>query len=230
LSRALAAVQGVWVALTTPRLPEAAGPRQGQAGRGAPLRLLIAGDSSAAGVGVIDQGAALSGQLVAGLAGDFVLDWRLVARTGATTSATLNHLRRTPPPPCDVAVLALGVNDVLRQVPLARWLDSYAALAGHLTGALGARLVLASGVPPMAVFPALPRTLARHLGARADRFDAALADLCQSTPGLRHVPFEGRALNPSLMASDGFHPGAGLYRLWAQTLSREIRDHYRSHA
>lgn len=230
MSRAIAAVQGGWVALTTPRLPEAAGPRQGQAGQGVALRLLIAGDSSAAGVGVADQGAALSGQLVTHLAGDFALDWRLIARTGATTAATLDRLRAMAPRACDVAVLALGVNDVTRLVPLARWLKSYAALVEHLTGTLGARLVLASGVPPMAAFPALPRTLARHLGARADRFDAALADLCAAAPGLRHVPFDGRALDPALMASDGFHPGAGLYRQWAQTLSREIRDHYRSHS
>ena len=43
-----------------PRLPEAAGPRQGEVGSGPLLRLLIVGDSSAAGVGVAQQRDALS--------------------------------------------------------------------------------------------------------------------------------------------------------------------------
>jgi hypothetical protein len=51
-----------------PRLPEPAGPRQGVAGRGTPLRLLITGDSSAAGVGVGRQHDALASRLAKGLA------------------------------------------------------------------------------------------------------------------------------------------------------------------
>ena len=60
--------QGVHVAITTERLPEAAGPRQGRIGAGR-LRLLILGDSSAAGVGVATQDLALAGRLAAALEG-----------------------------------------------------------------------------------------------------------------------------------------------------------------
>ena len=57
-----------------PRLPEPEGPRQGVAGAaslaraGKPLRLLIAGDSSAAGVGVAKQRDALAHRLATNLA------------------------------------------------------------------------------------------------------------------------------------------------------------------
>ncbi len=44
--------QGRHVRRVTPRLPEAAGPRAGTTGHGPPLRLLVLGDSAAAGVGV----------------------------------------------------------------------------------------------------------------------------------------------------------------------------------
>ena len=222
---ALAALQGGWVVLRTPRLPEAAGPRTGRTGAGAPLRLLIAGDSSAAGVGVARQETALAGQLGSALGSHFALDWQLVARSGATTAATLKTLRSTLPTDArfDAAVLALGVNDVIRQVPLARWLENQRALHAFLTGPLGIAHVYASGVPPMGRFPALPRTLASLLGARAARFDAALADLSPRLPGHRHLPFDEGLLDSTIMASDGFHPGAPAYTHWANTLARAIR-------
>lgn len=55
--------QGRNVRRSTLRLPEAAGVRYGQVGRGPALRILLLGDSSAAGVGVSQQEQALAGQL-----------------------------------------------------------------------------------------------------------------------------------------------------------------------
>src|SRR6266516_1669739 len=52
--------QSKWLKRNALRLPEAAGPREGKVGVGEPvLRLLVVGDSSAAGVGVADQAQAL---------------------------------------------------------------------------------------------------------------------------------------------------------------------------
>ena len=214
--------------LRTPRLPEAAGPRAGRAGTDRPLRLLIAGDSSAAGVGVANQGAALSGQLAAALADDFAIEWRLIARSGATTAAVLKRLKAEIPEGTgfDAAVLALGVNDVIRQVKLDDWLESQRALHERLTGALGVDRVYASGVPPMGRFPALPGRLAALLGARAARFDAALADLSAQLRGHRHLPFAPELLDSTIMASDGFHPGAPAYTHWARTLANAIRTDF----
>jgi hypothetical protein len=59
--------QGKYVRRVTPKLPEADGPRFGEAGVGKPLRLLVLGDSAAAGVGVNTQQEALAGHLVKGL-------------------------------------------------------------------------------------------------------------------------------------------------------------------
>jgi lysophospholipase L1-like esterase len=212
--------QGLHLALTAPRLPEAAGPREGRIGAGR-LRLLIVGDSSAAGVGVPTQDQALAGRLAHDLA-DLEPAWRLIARTGRTTSATLAHLRAHPPGPADHAIVALGVNDLTRGVPLARWLADQAALVALLTDA-GARRVWLSGVPPMGAFPALPRPLRDVLGARATRFDAALADLVARLPAARHLAFAPDLMHPDLMAADGFHPGAPAYALWAAQLARSIR-------
>ena len=87
-------MQGRHVRRVTPVLPEPPGPREGVNGDGAPLRLLILGDSAAAGVGAATQTDALSGQLVAAISPHFQVSWRLHARTGATTSAILRDLRK----------------------------------------------------------------------------------------------------------------------------------------
>ena len=57
-------LQGRRVRRSVPRLPEPTGPRSGCVGAGRSLRVLIAGDSAAAGVGSANQDQALSGQLI----------------------------------------------------------------------------------------------------------------------------------------------------------------------
>ncbi len=52
--------QGPFIKLRTERLEEPKGAREGVVGQGPDLRLLIIGDSSAAGVGVTSQSQALS--------------------------------------------------------------------------------------------------------------------------------------------------------------------------
>ena len=97
----------------------------------------------AAGVGATMQSDALSGRLTGLLGASLArpLDWRLVARTGITTREALALLEETPADPFDVAVVALGVNDVtaVRLVP--RWLDDVERLKGariHLVAHLQA--------------------------------------------------------------------------------------------
>lgn len=215
--------QAAGVAWRAGRLPEAAGPRAGRAGQGAALRLLIAGDSSAAGVGVARQADALSGQLVAALAGGFAVDWRLEAASGATVARTRARLAGLAPARFDAAVLALGVNDTTRLVSPARWAADYAALADVLAARFGVVRIYATGVPPLDRFPALPQPLAGVLGARAARLDSALAALAAARAGLEHLPIDAELLTPPMMAADGYHPGPDLCRIWAARIAARIR-------
>eukprot|EP01036_Dinobryon_divergens_P040413 gene40413-53424_t len=116
-------------------LPEAEGPRQGRLGAElAPaLRLLVVGDSSAAGVGVGHQDHALAGHLTRSLqrlCGQ-ALEWVLVARSGLTTETLLALLQEQPLLSAregDVAVVVTGVNDVITQVPSHRAVQQREAL------------------------------------------------------------------------------------------------------
>jgi lysophospholipase L1-like esterase len=218
-------LQGRRLRRATAPLPEPPGPRAGTRGDGPPLRLLILGDSAAAGVGAASQEEALSGRLVAELAPTFRVTWALVARAGATTAGTLRHLVRHPLEPdrvFDVAVLSLGGNDVTAGRGPERWLADLDALAELLRTRHGVRQLLCSGLPPMHAFPAFPQPLRWHLGRSARRFDAALARWVAGRPDCEHVPL---ALPPDdgLFAPDGLHPGPPAYQLWGAELARRVR-------
>lgn len=223
----LLVMQGRRVRRETPRLPEADGPRQGgpvSAAHGAaPLRVLIAGDSSAAGVGAATQDDALAGRLSQALAERTgrPVRWQLIARTGLGARGLHALLAASTIEPFDVAVVVVGVNDVTAPVARRAWLRAVERLRALLHGARPAALVIASGLPPMHRFPALPQPLRAVLGGRARVFDEALARWAASAPGTMHVPIPDLD-GPDLTATDGFHPGPAAYTLWAGELARAI--------
>ena len=215
-------VQGRRVRRVTARLDEPAGERTGDAGAGPALRLLIVGDSAAAGVGATTQHEALSGRLVAELGAAFRVSWTLIARSGATTKGTTAHLGRCPREEFDVAVVSLGANDVTTLRSLDGWLQDIDALAGVLRTRFAARHILLSGLPPMHAFPAFPQPLRWYLGAKARQYDAALGQWAAAQSDCEHVALT--LPNPAdLLASDGMHPGPDAYRLWGNELAKRIR-------
>ncbi|MDU8927271.1 SGNH/GDSL hydrolase family protein [Alisedimentitalea sp. MJ-SS2] len=206
-------------------LPEPPGPRCGKLGQGPTLRLLILGDSSAAGVGASHQSLALSGQLAQTLGQRVALTWQLEAETGATSASALKHLQSLPGEPFDIAIVALGVNDVTHQVPLSRFLSRRRAIHDHLRNHLETRHIISSGLPPMGHFPLLPQPLRWTLGRTATRFDAALAQLCSNNPDTTHLPLN-LPFEPRYVAADGFHPSEPAYAQWAQMLDRTLPQRF----
>jgi lysophospholipase L1-like esterase len=208
-----------------PRLPEPGGERHGDVGAAtAPLlRLLIAGDSSAAGVGVVTQREALAVQLAEHLAQlcKARVVWRLVAKSGLTTAQTLHLLQREPPPHADVAVVLTGVNDVVDQIPSHHAVSSRQALANWLRNARGAQHVVFAPLPPVHHFPGLPQPLRWVAGSDARRHNKALLHWAGSRNDVSCVDME-MPLNRGVMASDGFHPGVPVYRYCASAIAHHI--------
>lgn len=225
----LLVMQGRHTRKVTPKLPEPPGAREGSEGRnanGAVLKLLIAGDSAAAGVGVTHQQDALAGQLVAALSAltpEFEWRWKLVAQTGYTTHDLLKRLEHEPEEMFDVVVLSLGVNDVTGAVRTGTWLAQQRALLLLLQRRFGAKHVIVNCVPPMERFTALAQPLRAILGMRARRFNTRLASVIDQWSGCELVrptlPTGSEAL-----ADDGFHPGRLAYRDWAIHLAERIAN------
>jgi lysophospholipase L1-like esterase len=207
--------QGKAVRRSLPELPEPAGERRGEAGCGARLRLLIVGDSAAAGVGVAHQNEALAGRLAAALGRRFAVAWQVQARTGATTASTIRHLERIEAAPFDVALVSLGVNDVTTGVSLGEWRARQRALRQGLRERFGVAQIIACGLPPVHRFPSLPQPLRWYLGARAASFDEALSRDVGSETDVRFLSLRFSE-DAGLVAADGFHPGPAAYRQWAE--------------
>jgi lysophospholipase L1-like esterase len=211
---------------TVVELPAASGAREGLAGRGdTRLRLLIAGDSSAAGVGAATQDDALAGRLSQELARRVggAVAWQLVAAIGARSEDVLHLLMHARVAPADIAVIVVGVNDITKEVPLPLALRKRGEIATLVRTRLGVRHVVFPAVPEMEKFPALPQPLAWYAGRHARRNNAAQAAWAGGQAGVTHVAMDG-VMDPALMADDGFHPAAALYAKVAQRLAGHITE------
>jgi lysophospholipase L1-like esterase len=218
--------QGARVRKRTPVLPEAAGDRSGFEGAAdcrTPLRLLIVGESTAAGVGVAHQREGIAGRLAADIARRHgcAVTWAASARTGATARATERDLVRAAGPDQDLVVVVLGVNDVLRLHSRRRWRERMTRVLDALQPHLAAEghIVLA-GVPDLGAFPAMPQPLRAVLGWHAQALDDELRRLAVRRSGVLHVP--SPTLSDAAFAEDGFHPNADAYARWAHHLADSV--------
>ncbi|KAB0502908.1 SGNH/GDSL hydrolase family protein [Pseudomonas moorei] len=222
-------MQGMYTRRVTPKLPEAEGEREGVSGVGEELRVLILGDSAAAGVGASTQAEALSGQLVSRLATDHQVFWKLWARSGLDSQALLDLLAQRAPERFDVALLSIGVNDVTSQLSAEQWIALQQRLMDVLRDQFAVKQIILSPLPPMHLFPALPQPLRWYLGNRAARFNTRLAGLAA---GNDHCTMLTTRLAPvaGSMARDGFHPGPAIYSVWADDAARAIARRCRASA
>lgn len=217
-------VQAVHTRKRAPVLPEAEGPREGRVGEGHDvLRVLIAGDSSAAGVGVARQEQALAGHLGRALQARIAgaVQWSLCARSGLTTRQVHELLRAEAVPPADVAVVVTGVNDVIELVPPRRAVAQRAALADWLLAEHGVAHVLFAPLPPVHRFPLLPQPLRGVMGRDALAHNEALRRWAATRREVHCVAID-LDLQPDWMASDGFHPGEPVYRACGEAIAALI--------
>jgi len=205
-------------------LPEPRGPRRGTVGQGGTvLRVLVAGDSSAAGVGARTQGDALARPLAERLARRLggAVRWQLIAQSGLTSEGVLEQLKHERPQAADVAVIVVGVNDITKEVPLAFALRQRQLLADWLHVHAGVKQVVFPALPEMELFPALPRPLAWYAGMAARRNNRAQKRWAVALPGVSHLDMDGVA-HPSLFCEDGFHPAPALYARVADRLADHV--------
>jgi len=223
--------QGRRVRRSAQRLPEASGPREGVAGSGTGepcLRLLVVGDSSAAGVGVSNQHQALAEPLARALARrlDGLVAWQLIATTGHRAADAVAALRDASPlAPADVMLAVLGVNDAVAMSPAGPWLAALDALHACASKRAGVRMSWHTALPPMGRFPLLPQPLRWVMGIEAERLDRALGRHLQGRMDRRLAtlpPTPTGTLPPGWVAEDGFHPGPQGYRRWAEALADQM--------
>ena len=208
-----------------PRLPEAAGPRDGIIdGIGEPLRILFFGESTAAGVGTEWMVDSIGGQWAQALHArtNRPIQWRVVGRNGATAQTALRNLvPQLHGLNVDLVATSLGGNDIMQLNTTKGWARDLRAVIGGMRNALGDVPIIWSGMPPIGQFPALPMPLRGMLGLRAKMLNLVTAQVVAEIDQI-HMLTDLLSDNPDVYSSDAFHPGTLGYRLWGEALAEKV--------
>lgn len=216
--------QGIGVRLRTERLLPPEGPLTGAIeGRGEEIRLLVLGDSSAAGVGVDRTHDNLTAHLVRALAegSGRPVTWR----TAGFNSATSGQIRDLVVPNLERQAwthiaLSIGTNDVKNFHTLARFKREFGGLIYALRARFPDAAIFWSPALDMTSVPALPKPMNHLLEIRARAFNRLGAQLCAE----RGAAAVDRLadVSPEGFSRDGFHAGEAGYEYWAAHLAEAM--------
>jgi lysophospholipase L1-like esterase len=203
--------------------------RRPDAAASAALRLVVLGDSTAAGTGVADLADALPVQIAARVAAALE---RPVAVTGfGVSGARTEGVIRDQVPLLDgtdpeVVVIVIGSNDVTGlTTPWALRRQTRELLeAAH--AAADAPVVLA-GIPLFRGAGAIPQPLRRVTVAYANRMRPVQREAAGSVEGVRYVPIADEASprfagRPEAMSADAYHPSPVGYGFWADAIAPRV--------
>ena len=225
----LAMAQAIWLRMAGQRSAEPLGARSGWTGDAdaEPLRLLLAGDALALGVGCSATERSLAPRLAYALAVRLRrrVEWRVIAERSWTAAELLRHLSLTSVPAHDIGIIVLGTNDTISLTGRGRWRREFQRIL-ELMESSGSRLLVSSGVRMTGSVPALPWPLASLLGERGRQLDQdALEVVRRCRPEVHqsnlHLPIPAAEFGPHLERY-GFYPTASGYAHWARWLAERL--------
>lgn len=195
---------------------------------GDPLRLLMLGDSIAAGLGAERRKETLGARIARGLAKDLhrSVELRTAAVVGSESSALAGQLDAVPTSYLpDVAVVVVGGNDVTHRVPVTESVAHLEAAVARLR-ARGAVVVVGT-CPDLGALREVPQPL-RSLASRSSR-QLALAQREAAVRSGAHAVSLADAVGPFFLTNphemfslDRFHPSPLGYRRTAEALVPSI--------
>jgi lysophospholipase L1-like esterase len=214
----------MWMRATLKPAPPATGPTSGTVGTtsGAPLRIAVVGESTAAGCGVDTHNDGFTGRLAHEInAGtQRPVHWQVVGQFGATARRIRYRLLPQLGEDLDVAVLLAGANDVMGRRSPDQWRDDLTAIIDDLMER--ADHVVVAGIPPLALLPSMPPTLGRYLSERAAALDDVTRQICARWVYATWVVTMTEVPPPDFFASDRFHLSAAGYQRWAQAIADHL--------
>ncbi len=201
-----------------PRLPDAAPPWRGSVAGPDPLRLLVLGDSTAAGVGVEAQDDGLPGNLARSLAAELGrgAEWVTMGANGATSRDLIeNYLAEASAEAHDVIFLSIGTNDALQLRGARAYARDIRLILRRLRATSPRATILVSSMPAFFRFESLPNPLRWALYLHSQSLESAARTVVKSEPGVIMSP-PPPPYTDGFFASDLFHPSAQGYREWVE--------------
>lgn len=203
-----------------PILPEAPGPWRGATGNKSddnPVRLLVLGDSTAAGVGVDKADLGLGGQLARALNGatERRVLWRAQGRSGATARDLIaRHLKPALREKTTLVFLSVGANDALAVRSARGFRRDIGHIIDKVFDAHPDAVLLMSSLPAFFRFRGLPEPLRSTLYRHSQALEHEARELIDAHPRA-HMSPPPPPYTEGFFAVDDFHPGAQGYREWA---------------
>jgi lysophospholipase L1-like esterase len=188
-------------------------------GPGAPVVYAALGDSTGVGVGAAKGGgyvARLFQRIERARPGSRLVN---LCVSGATTADVLRaQVGRVDPGPTTLVTLAIGINDVTRQLPLEQFARNLEEIVGGLRARTKAPFVV-SNLPDVSHAPAVPAFLRGEARRRIVLFNSRIEEVA-SRHGLPLADLFGKSTaliptHPEFFAPDGFHPSEEGYEFWA---------------
>lgn len=210
--------QGRRLKRSTPHLPDAAMPWAGELAGPRPIRLLVLGDSTAAGVGAATQQEALPGRLADALHARTGrgIRWRAVGRNGATARAIRERfLDEALAEPVDLLFLSVGANDAMTMRGTGSFLRDVRRILDAVDARNPSAFVLMSSLPVFGRFGLLPQPLRTALYRHSLALEAAARAVVERRPNAL-MSNDPPPYAEDFWAPDLFHPSANGYRDWAE--------------
>ena len=211
-------VQGRRLRRDTPILPPAGGAWDGEVPGPDPIRLLVFGDSTAAGVGAESQENALPGNLARELAARWNrgVQWTAIGESGATTRDLIErYLDDATEEEFDFVFLTVGANDALAVRPRAVFGRDLRLILDRLRTASPDAVIMMSSLPAFFRFELLPQPLKGNLYLHSSSLESEARGIVELLDNAIMSP-KPPPYSEGFFASDLFHPSGQGYRDWAR--------------
>jgi lysophospholipase L1-like esterase len=199
-----------------PILPEADTPWDGAIDGPDPVRILVLGDSTAAGVGVTSQLDALPGNIARAIRDHWERGsmWSAVGKNGGTAHDIVeNYLDEACSAEYDLIFLSIGANDVLGARSRGAFRRDVRTILRRLRSANPSALILMSSLPAFFRFEGMPNPLRWVLYLHSQSLESAARKFVRGEPGVI-MSTPPPPYTVGFFARDRFHPSATGYRDW----------------
>lgn len=211
-------------------LPGAAGADIGVAGNGgSPVKLLIIGESTVAGLGARNHELALAGQFAKRLADRIgrSVSWAVIGKNGVTAKQTIDELvPRIPDETFDYILVGLGGNDVMKLSSPRKWRRDMTRLLGILRERNPDAVIFLSNCPMIKLSPAIPQPIRGILWQLSKLHDANIKDLTSNMDKIFYY-HQPRNLEIDGFFADGIHPSEKGYSDWSEAMMKFFGENYK---
>jgi lysophospholipase L1-like esterase len=213
-------LQGQYTRLKVGKLPDAQGETTGEIGEGnETINFLAIGESTIAGVGAKDHTEALTGQFAKYLSKKLgkKVRWHALGVSGITIRRTINELvPKLPETQMESILVGLGGNDVFGLSTPKKFRNDLTELLNILRQNYPNAKIYLSNVPMVRDFIALPNPTRYVLSKVAKMHHFNAKDLISQFENVFYYEPQGKFLAEHF--SDGIHPSAHGYDLWAEEM------------